>query len=558
MVDFKSTNEKKIVNAKVYTVDESLPWAEAVAIKGGKIAAVGTNEEILRYPMAAPEVIDAGGRLVLPGFIDNHCHPTVYTYKTNAADLFACTSVEAYQAALKEYCDQNPELEVIKGVGWFYSDFPAGGPDRKDLDQVVPDKPVMIYSGDCHSLWVNSKALELAGIDRNSENPYGGEFARDENGDPTGYINEAPAVKVIESRISSFGVEEYKKGLLKFFAHANEAGITTVHDAGILEENGLPAYQALKREDYTVNVFCDCVIDPDDIAVPEDILSRVEAYREAGHEFFQCGTVKFFMDGVPEANTAVLEEDYLNEPGNRGEPQWRDLGFFRRACAFADRQGYQIHVHAIGDRAVRYTVDALEFAADQNGRRDSRHMIAHLQLCSDDEIRRMKELGVIIVPTAFWFEKGDLYYQVELFNLGKERADREYKMKSFLDAGLIVACGSDAPVGISAPVAKVPFAPVVAIQQGMTRCSVWKDGNDPENVLNPSERVSLEDMIRAYTIHGAVSNFAEDRLGSITVGKNADLIILDQDLFSIPETEIYKTNVVMTLFNGKTVHRSNL
>jgi len=548
---------KKIINAKVYTVDEDRPWAEAVAVKDGKIVAVGSNAEINDYQLESAELIDAEGKLVLPGFIDNHCHPTAYTYKANAADLFACSNVEEYQEALKRYSENHPGLEVIKGVGWFYSDFPAGGPDKKDLDLVISDKPVMIYSGDLHSLWVNSKALEMAGVDRDSESPYGGEFVKDKNGDPTGYINEAPAVKVIESRISSFGVEEYKKGILKFFAHANEAGITTVHDAGILEENGLPAYKALKEDEYTVNVFCDCIITPGTITKPDDIMGQISKYKETQSRYFQCNTVKFFMDGVPEANTAVIEEDYLNDPGNKGEPQWKDLNLFNQACEFADKQGLQIHVHAIGDRAVRYTVDALEYAAARNGKRDSRHMIAHLQLCSGEDVRRMKELETVIVPTAFWFEKGDLYYQVELFNLGKDRADHEYKMKSFIDAGLVVACGSDAPVGISVPITKVPFAPVLAIQQGITRCNVFLDASELENVLNPEERVSLEDMIRTYTINGAVSNFAEDRIGSVTVGKDADLIILDQDLFSIPTTDIYKTGIALTIFKGEVVYQSN-
>jgi predicted amidohydrolase YtcJ len=551
-------SEKKIINAKIYTVDENQPWAEAVAIKDGKIAAVGSKKEILDFPMGRSEIIDAKGNTVLPGFVDNHCHPTAYTYKANAADLFACTGVEEYQAALKYFYEQNPDIDVIKGVGWFYSDFPTGGPNKEDIDRVISDRPVMIYSGDLHSLWVNSKALEMAQIDSNTPNPYGGEFAKGNNGEPTGYINETPAVKVIESRISSFSVEEYKNGILTFFSHANEAGITTVHDAGILEEKGLPAYKLLMEDEYSVNVFCDCLIAPETITKHEDILPQLNEYRLAENRFFHCNTIKLFLDGVPEANTAVIEKDYLNEPGNKGEPQWKDLNLFNQVCGFADRQRLQIHVHAIGDRAVRYTVDALELAAEQNGKRDSRHMIAHLQLCSEQDVRRMKELGVVVVPTAFWFEKGDLYYHVELFNLGKERADHEYRMKSFLDAGLTVACGSDAPVGIGLPITKVPFAPILAIQQGITRCNVFKDPEDPENVLNPAERATLEDMIRSYTISGAVSNFAEDRIGSITAGKDADLIILDRDIFNIPAAEIYQTNVITTIFNGEIVYQANL
>lgn len=552
------TGEKKIMNAKVYTVDQTKPWAQALAIKDGKIAAVGSNEEIQNFPLESPEVIDAGGRLVLPGFIDNHCHPTVYTYKANTADLFSCTTMEEYQAVLKAYYDENPQLSVIKGAGWFYSDFSSGIPNKKYLDEIIGDKPVMIYSGDFHSLWVNSKALDMAGINRDTENPFGGEFHKDEEGNLTGYINEIPAVKVIEARISSFGAEEYKKGVKTFFALANEAGITTVHDAGILDDNGLLAYEALSEGDYSVNVFCDYIIKTDYQGTPEEAVKQINIYKKLENDYFKCNTIKLFMDGVPEANTAVVEEDYLNDQGNKGEPQWKDLNDFNKICETADGEGYQIHVHAIGDRAVRYTVDGLEFAQSKNGKRDSRHMIAHLQLCSDKDIDRMKELGITVVPTAFWFEKGDLYYQVELFNLGKERADGEYKMKSFLDAGLVVSCGSDSPVGIGVPITKVPFAPVLAIQQGMTRCNVFKDCSDPENVLNPSERASLEEMIKTYTINGAYANFAEDRMGSITPGKDANIIILDQDLFSIPISDIYKTKVLLTLFHGEAVYRDSI
>ncbi|GAB1476282.1 amidohydrolase [Bacillota bacterium] len=546
--------DKIILNAKVYTVNDKMPWAEAIAIKGGKIAAVGCNTDILSFPLDNPAVIDGKGRLVLPGFIDNHCHPTTYTYKANTADLFSCTTIEEYQSTIKDYYEANPGLQVIKGAGWFYADFEEGVPHKKYLDSIIADKPVMLYSGDFHSLWVNSKALELAGIHGDTENPFGGEFAKDAAGEPTGYINEIPAVNIIESQISSFGPEEFKKGLLTFFSQANKAGITAVHDSGILEENGLCGYKALSETDFTLDVFCDCIVPCDSAGSPLEEVSRIILYKELENKHFRANTIKLLMDGVPEANTAMLEDDYLDEPGKKGEPQWADLDRFNEVCRIADEKGYQIQVHAIGDRGVRCTVDALSYAAEINGKRDSRHMIAHLQLCSDKDIMRMKDLGVIVVPTAFWFEKGDMYYQVELFNLGKERADGEYKMKSFIDAGLVVACGSDAPVGIGVPVTDVPFAPVLAIQHGITRCNVFKDSGDPENVLNPSERVTLADMIRSYTINGAISNFAEDRMGTIETGKDANLIILDQDLFSIPITEIYKTKVLLTLFRGNPVY----
>lgn len=550
--------DKIILNAKIYTVDEEKPWAEAVAISDGKITAVGNNSEILAFPLNNPDIIDAEGRLILPGFIDSHCHPTAYTYKANTADLFSCTTIEDYQRELSAYRNDHSELSVIKGAGWFYSDFADGSPHKKYLDQIIPDKPVMLYSGDFHSLWVNSKALESADINRDTPNPFGGEFAKDDQGEPTGYINEFPAVRIIESRISGFSPNEYKKGLLAFFSQANKAGITAVHDAGILDDYGHLGYKTLKEEEFSIDVFCDYTVKSDSTGDPEEVVNGIKLYKELENKHFSSNTIKMFMDGVPEANTAVIEEDYLNEPGNKGEPQWKDLDYFNRICSAADRNGYQIHVHAIGDRAVRYTVDGLAYAAKTNGERDSRHLIAHLQLCNDQDIIRMKELGTIVIPTAFWFEKGELYYEVELFNLGKERADGEYKMKSFMDAGLVVACGSDAPVGIGVPVTEVPFAPVLAIQQGITRCNVFKDPENTDEAINPSERVNLEDMIRTYTINGAISNFSEDRMGSITPGKDANLIMLDQDLFDIPVTEIYKTKILLTLFQGKTVYSEGI
>lgn len=545
---------KKIINAKIYTVDASKPWAEAVAIKDGKIVAVGSNSEIKALALDNPKLIDANGRLVLPGFIDAHCHPAAYTYRANTADLFSCTTVEEYQKALKAYSDENPRLDVIKGVGWFYADFPEGFPHKKYLDQVISDKPVMLYSGDLHGLWINSKALEMAGIHKDSENPFGGEFKKDEKGEPTGYINEIPAIRIIEGKISGFTPQEYKKGLKAYLEQASKAGITAVHESAILDDVGHLGYKALEHDDYTVDVFCDYVIEAGSTGKPEDLVAGINTIKELENTCFSANTIKLFMDGVPEANTALLEEDYLDAPGNRGEPQWEDQGLFKEVCRAADKEGYQIHIHAIGDRGVRYAVDSLAYAAEKNGKRDSRHMIAHLQLCNDSDIKRMKDLGITVVPTAFWFEKGDMYYEVELNNLGKERADGEYKMKSFIDGGLNVACGSDAPVGIGVPVTRVPFAPVLAIQHGITRCNVFKDPMDLENVLNPAERVTLEEMISTYTINGAIANFAEDRMGSVTPGKDANLIILDQDIFNIPETEIYKTNIVLTLFRGKPVH----
>lgn len=544
-----------IINGNIYTVDPNNPWCSGIAVKDGKIEKVGTSDEIKPYIQPHTKVIDAEGKLILPGFFDAHCHPTLYVYKVDVLDVFACTTKTEYQASIAAYAAQKPELEVLKGSGWFYSDFGEEGPHKSLIDEVVSDKPVMIYSGDFHSLLVNSKALEAAGITKDIECPYGGIIKKDGEGELTGYFNEMPAVKVVEERLSAFGAEAYQTAIKDFFHAANSVGITAVNDAGILDQTGAEGYRLLQPEDYTLNVFLSHVIHPtteqEAIDAEIDKLSQVKAQLTHEHMAFNC--VKLFMDGVPEANTAMLETPYLNEPDSRGESQW-DLQAFQEVCRQADQKGYQIHVHAIGDRALRETLDAFTGALQENGKRDSRHMAAHLQLVNPEDIGRMKDLAVTAIPTAFWFEKEEMYEQIELYNLGKERADQEYPMKSFFDHEILTACGSDTPVGIGAPILSVPFAPVLAIQQGITRCNPRSDSTDEQKVSNPSEKVSLEQMIASYTINGAKANFAEKTQGSLEEGKWANIIFLDQNIFETPVTEIYKTNVLQTIYQGRTVY----
>ena len=256
----------------------------------------------------------------------------------------------------------------------------------------------------------------------------------------------------------------------------------------------------MRENEYSLSVFLSNVIEPCAAdTLPEAVALTARRKAEFENACVRLNTVKLFMDGVPEANTAVLEDEYLNEPGNAGKPQW-ELGAFDEACRLADAAGHQLHVHCIGDRALRYTLDAFERAAKANGKRDSRHIAAHLQLVNEGDIARMRELGVTAAPTAFWFEKGAMYYEVELNNIGKERADREYPMKSLFDAGVLTACGSDSPVSITTPVLDVDFAPLQAIQQGILRANPLSDPDDMKNVSNPAERVSLERMLAAYTI----------------------------------------------------------
>jgi predicted amidohydrolase YtcJ len=541
-----------VINANVYTVDKATPCCEAFLIEGDRIKAVGSSDAIIAAAGEDALTIDAEGRLILPGFIDAHCHPAMLAYSYNALDVSACVTKDEYRETIRKYADEHPGQDTLKGSGWFYADFGAEPPTRELIDAAVTDRPVILYSGDFHAILVNSKTLEACGLSDDTASPEGGIVGKDADGHLTGYFHDK-GVALVEERISIFTAGDFKAGILHFFEDASRVGITAVSDAGLLDAKGWGGYAALSDEEYPLKVFVCEIFKPDEDLSPEAIDARMKERKLAyDGEHLDVNTVKLFLDGNPESNTALMEEPYLNDAGNRGVPLWpKDL--FRGTVAAADKLGYRVQVHCLGDRSARYTVEAFEHAAQVNGRRDSRHIAAHLQFMSDVAKDKMAEYGVVAIPTAFWFEKSDMYYKVELINIGKERADGEYPMRSLIDRGVVVACGSDAPAGVGAPILDVAYAPLQAIQQGVTRCSPLQDCTDPANISNPPEAATLEQMIETYTINGAVANFAEAEMGSITPGKLANFIILDTDIFAVPPDRIYETKVDETWYRGRCV-----
>jgi hypothetical protein len=272
------------------------------------------------------------------------------------------------------------------------------------------------------------------------------------------------------------------------------------------------------------------------------------ACDEQKDPLFRISGAKVFVDGVVEGGTAYLHEPYAHKPDFRGEPLW-EQGQLNALCQAADRKNLQIHIHAIGDAAIRMSLDALAYARQQNGQRDSRHLITHLQVVDYADIPRFAELDVVGVPQPFWHVKGEYFWGLEAKYLGRERAEKEYPMKSFLDAGVTLASASDYPV-------QVPSPPLVGIMLGVLRCIPGDP--DPNEILGPHERMSLADMITSFTINGAYANFMEDETGSIEVGKKADLVVLERNLFDISTEEIGDVKVLMTLFEGKAVQRDSL
>ena len=530
-------------NGFVFTVDSLNTKAEAIAVKDGKIIFVGENGTVKSFIGENTKVIDLNGKMILPGFIDSHAHPISsyrYFYELN---LYGLKTKEKIQDAIKIYLTEHPEAKYVKGRGWSNTDFPKSGPDKKIIDEIVKDIPVSFSSEDGHSKWVNSKTLELAGITNETKNPKGGVIERyDGTSEPNGTLREN-AADLVYDIFPVYSIEELMKGLEAYQKMALSFGITTAHDAYLdAGSNETEAYRNLESKKILKMRFrASLYIDPEK-SVDQINLLLDERNNNTG-EFFQTNSAKIFVDGVVEGSTAFLKGPYNHQPDSYGELLW-NIDSLNKMCSALDKDNFQIHVHSIGDAATSVTLYAFAFAEFQNGRRDSRNSITHLQLVDASDIKKFKELGVVALPQPYWFSKDDYYYNIQVPYLGQKRADEEYPMKSFFDKGAIVASSSDYPVTI-------PCNPLEAIQYGITRSEF--NTTDSTEILWPEERVSLEQMIRSFTINGAYANFLEKETGSIEVGKKADLVVLDKNLFEIPVNEIYKAKVLMTLFEGKEV-----
>ena len=528
-------------NAFIYTVDQKRTVAEALAIRSGKIVFVGRNDGVSRFIGKETKVLDLGGRMVLPGFIDSHCHPTGAYRHFYEISLNSVRTVPEYQKAIREYYGSHAGAKYLKGRGWSNTLFPKTGPDKKLIDEIVSEIPVSLSSEDGHSKWVNSKALELAGITKNTPNPEGGVIEHNPiTGEPTGTLRES-AASLVAKLFPDYGVDELVKGLEAYQKMALAFGITMAHDADIdLGSNEIAAYKTLEKANLLAMRFRASLY-----VSPKEGLKQVAAIlaEQAKHKgpSFQIHAAKIYVDGVVEGSTAYLKEPYKHLPNSRGELLWKpeDLNAM---CAELDKNRLQIHVHSIGDGGTSVTLDAFAHAAKLNGKRDSRNLITHLQLVAPEDILRFKKLGVIAVTQPFWFMKDDYYYNIQVPYLGQKRADDEYPMESYFKAGVTVTSSSDYSVTI-------PCNPLVAIQTGMTRSR--PETTDPKEVLWPDERATLEQMIASFTINGAYANFLEKSTGSLEVGKMADIIVLDKNLFNVAVTDIRNFKVLMTLFEGK-------
>lgn len=517
----------------------------AVAVSGGRIVYAGPEEGAAARIGKKTRVVEAQGGLILPGFQDGHVHPLMGGQALLECPLFEMDSLDAYLDAVRRCGETGAGRSFVRGRGWLPAVFPSGGPDKRQLDRVMPDRPVMLKALDAHSAWVNSKALELAGISAETPDPPGGRIERyPGSNEPSGVLREWSAMAPVEDSLPPLSHGERLAAVRAYLDMAARLGITGVHEA-LAHQEHLEVYRELARNDeLTLRLNAAVVCEPE---AGLDFIPELLAFRrDYSVGLLEVRTGKFFLDGVAEGHTAYLLEPYADMPGFTSEPIWPPDAWRRMAEAL-DREGVQVHLHVIGDGAIRMALDGLEHARRVNGPRGNRHQVAHLDLILPSDIRRLRAVGAVANLQPWWFYEDEVYRQCLIPGLGPERAGRLYPARSILEAGVVTACGSDWPAGGDF----VSCNPLDGIQIGVTRRGVEPDAPP---AFRPEQGLALRQLLDCFTMGTAYANFREGETGSLTPGKSADLVVLDRDLFDIPAEEISRAKVLLTLFRGETVH----
>ena len=537
------TADLAFVGGAVYRVDAERSRVQAVAVREGRIVAVGSEDEVSAWIGPETRVVDLEGGMLLPGFHDAHIHPLFAGLGALECPLHGLASVEALREAIRACVAGGIRRgDWLVGGGWAVSLFPEGNAPRSLLDELAPGIPVALTDENGHALWVNGEALARAGIDRDTPDPAAGVIERDpETGEASGTLRETAmeaVMRLIPPVESSRLLEAARLAQRKL----HSVGVTSVIDAGVYEEH-LLAYRSLADAgELNLHVVA-CIqygngFETDKREV-EDLIARRAAYRRPG---LDPDCVKFYVDGVLEGETAALLEDYVGRPGYRGEPNFPP-GKLRELARRFDAEGLQLHFHAIGDAAVREALDAVEWARSANGAGDGRPQIAHLQLIHPDDRPRFAELEVLANFQAVWAYPDAYVMDLNLPVIGERRLGWMYPIGSVHRAGGRLVLGTDWDVS--------PPDALPGIEVGLRRQDPF---GEVEGALNPGEAVDLPTLIEAYTAGGAFAMHRESETGSIEVGKRADLVVLERDLFHVPPEEVAEVRVLQTFVSGRRVY----
>ena len=534
-------------NGAVYTVDASQEWAEAVAVDGDKIVYVGDSNAALALAADNTERIDLNGKLMLPGFIDSHFHPLNGGAYVNALSLNTYGTPDEWIAAIAEYAEQRPDQEVLFGYGFLATTFGPVGPTRQQIDAVVPDRPVLIVDEGFHGGWANSAALSALNITQDTPDPEPGYsyYKRDANGDATGYLLEGTANMAMDA-FDVKGDDVVVTGTGDVIEIMNAYGITAGFDAG----GKLPAARTkilLDRVaaagELTLRLKGSVRARKEDLA--ETTIARALRRKNTVEgDNYHYDTLKIPNDGTVESRTAAMFEDYQGEPGNSGETVFTAAEMAAMVTGAA-RENIDVHIHALGERAINEALNAIEAAREAAPDSSTRYAICHIQVITDQDLPRFAELDVIAQSTPLWASY-DTYG--EQF-VSEDQFSRYWRFNSLKDLGVRLSFGSDFP---ASGAGTLGLSPIVQIEIGHTR----QDPGDPESLVQPreTERLDVEALVRGFTIDAAYQMHMENEIGSIEVGKKADLVILNQNIFEVDAYDIHKTEVVLTMMDGDIVY----
>ena len=524
-----------ILNASIHTMDETQPTADAVAILGNRIVALGASPEICLLASPKTRIIDAAGKLVLPGFNDAHVHFLMGGFSLARVDLRDAASPEEMARRLKDYAAKLPKGRWILGGDWDHEKWPGAPlPTKEMIDAATPDNPVFVRRLDGHMGLANSLALKLADVTRETKDPAGGLVVRDPGtGEPTGVLKDA-AESLMERAIPDKTSEEKHTAALAASEHAAQVGVTSVTDVSADEDVGL-YQQMLERGELKTRIYAVRSI------VSWETMAKTGVHAAFGSDMLRIGGLKGFADGSLGSTTALFFEPYNDAPNTRGLlfDQMLPEGIMLKRVEGADKADLQVMIHAIGDEANWRILEIYRQSAEKNGPRDRRFRIEHAQHIRPGDIPRFGQQKVIASMQPYhaaddgrWCDK----------RIGPERAKGTYAFRTLLETGAVLAFGSDWTVA--------PLNPLEGIKAAVTRQTL--DGKHPNGWI-PEQKITLDEAIRAYTVGSAYAEFAEHVKGTLTPGKLADLVMLDRDLYKINPAEIDKARVVLTVMDGKVV-----
>ncbi len=538
-----------LINGKIYTVNPDQPWASAIVVEDNKITYVGDAAGLKNHIGITTEVVDLEGKMVVPGFVEGHFHVVAGGIVAQGVDLQTDNKDEVFEK-LRQHVKANPDLKVIEGYGVRLSTFADGLPTKAMFDKIDSKRPIYLWTVDGHSAFVNSKALEIAGVDKNTPDTVPGysSFDRDSNGDPTGFIIEVPAQLQVLSKLRTFDADTVLEGVNEWLPRFSAAGITTVFDYGVQGVSNEEAFDWLQQREkegalpirLQGSFYWN---DPKSDPIPP----LLELKQKYNSELVKVDTLKINLDGGDEKWSALLTAPYADKPDVKAEPII-PYDILNKVVQEADAKGLNITCHCFGDLAVRKLLDAVEGAIKANPARERHHAVSHAVLVHPDDIPRFGPLSMTYDTTGFWMSLDPLLQSITTERFGADRVQTMFPMKQIREAGGNISLGSDWPA--SGYLSE--YRPLLSIRTAVTRQLPGRDDIPP--LGGDDARVPLEMAIYAQTLGAATGRGMNDKIGSLEVGKMADMVVLDQNLFDIDPHEIDKTKVLFTIMNGKVTY----